>query len=414
MRVLALGGCGGMGKIAVETAVAYSEITEIIVADRDLGAAERFAANFDERVTAIQVDAFDSTALDMLMLSCDVVMATIGPYYVFGNLVLESAIRSKTHYIDICDDPEPTLSMLKLHEQAKLAGITAIIGAGASPGVSNMLALKAMELLESTEQLYTLWGAGGPINESTGDVDYKNEKGEPSAATVHLIQQITGEIDVVENGKLCAGRPLTKIKLHYPGIGIDTCLSVGHPEPITFSHYYPNIRTSYNMTNMPEYLNHVAINAAKNVRPGNKDDIYKAATTMANSMSDDGISFMNIIRYFYFLLKDKSRTFFPSMAALAIGKDKSSGKRVSVGAHLEADMKTDDMAHSTCVPTAIVLRMLARGDIQQRGVLAPEACIDPDKFFDELIPYMNIKRGFSSSNCLRVVKDNKVIAEKLN
>ncbi|MBW2087346.1 MAG: saccharopine dehydrogenase, partial [Deltaproteobacteria bacterium] len=57
--------------------------------------------------------------------------------------------EARCHYIDINDDWEPTLDMLKLDEEARQAGITAIIGMGASPGVSNLLAVKAMSLFDT-------------------------------------------------------------------------------------------------------------------------------------------------------------------------------------------------------------------------------------------------------------------------
>ncbi|MHB2019626.1 MAG: saccharopine dehydrogenase C-terminal domain-containing protein, partial [Candidatus Xenobia bacterium] len=41
-------------------------------------------------------------------------------------------------------------------------------------------------------------------------------------------------------------------------------------------------------------------------------------------------------------------------------------------------------ALDTGVPPSIVAQMIASGEIKARGVLAPEACIPPQRFFDEL------------------------------
>ena len=43
MKVLALGGCGGMGRYAVRTALEFDFVEEVVVADRDGDAASRFA-----------------------------------------------------------------------------------------------------------------------------------------------------------------------------------------------------------------------------------------------------------------------------------------------------------------------------------------------------------------------------------
>ena len=51
--------------------------------------------------------------------------------------------------------------MLKMHERAKEKGITAIIGMGASPGLTNMLARVAMQQLDTVDTVYTGWSLEG-------------------------------------------------------------------------------------------------------------------------------------------------------------------------------------------------------------------------------------------------------------
>jgi lysine 6-dehydrogenase len=404
MKILALGGCGGMGKIAVQTAVNFDNVTEIIVADRNFEAAKTFSSGFSNKVTPAAVDALDSNSLDELMKTCDVVVSTIGPFYLFGTKVLESAIRTKTHYIDICDDWEPTQAMLELHQQAEDAGITAIIGAGASPGVSNLLAVKAITELETPEEVYTFWGSGGPINQDEGDLDLANESGEPSAATIHWIQQLSGTIQVLENNQLTTSKPLRPVTIDYPGIGSDLCHICGHPEPISLARYYPTIKQSYNLMNMPSFIIYALEKSVKDVRDGNSQDVKEAAQKLCTMLANETIGALDTAKYLYYLVKDKNRNFLPPMGALAVGTD-STGSRVSVATHLEATAKVDDMAHQTCIPTAIILKMLTDGVISKRGVLAPEACVDPDIFFTHLRPYLDIHQGFDETNFVKVSKE---------
>ncbi|QOW23111.1 hypothetical protein [Novilysobacter avium] len=54
--------------------------------------------------------------------------------------ILKSAIEAGCHYVVICDDAQPTVDMLDLHEQASQAGIVALVGCGVSPGTLNVLA----------------------------------------------------------------------------------------------------------------------------------------------------------------------------------------------------------------------------------------------------------------------------------
>jgi saccharopine dehydrogenase-like NADP-dependent oxidoreductase len=87
------------------------------------------------------VDVLDPTGLAELLRGADVVLSAVGPFYRFGTTVLRAAIESGTSYVDVADDPAPTLQMLALDPAARAAGVSAIVGAGASPGLSNLLAV---------------------------------------------------------------------------------------------------------------------------------------------------------------------------------------------------------------------------------------------------------------------------------
>lgn len=45
------------------------------------------------------------------------------------------------------------------------------------------------------------------------------------------------------------------------------------------------------------------------------------------------------------------------------------------------------MGGGTGTPLAIATEMIMNGEISQRGVLAPEACIDPLPFFERYMKY---------------------------
>lgn len=238
MRILALGGPGAMGAVAVRVAAGLPGVTEIVVADRNLEAARTLVRRLVEDGTdgapmrALKVDATDSGALHAALHNADVVLNTVGPYYRFGLTVLRAAITTGTHYLDICDDWEPTLQMLGLNEEARAAGVRAVVGMGASPGVSNLLATRAVRQLDHVQDLYTAWpvdvsGSGGD-DEQLSDPD-----GRPSAAAVHWMEQISGKVAVVSDGRLVHRRPLRPVALSVSAGHTGTAYTVGHPEPVT-------------------------------------------------------------------------------------------------------------------------------------------------------------------------------------
>ena len=130
---------------AVRTALDYDFVKEVVIADLDETRGQAFAQKCGPKASFQKIDVIDVTdqpALKGLFTGADVVLATVGPYYRYGVPILRAAIETRCHYIDINDDWEPTLEMLDLHTKAEKAGITAIVGLGASPGQSNMLAAK--------------------------------------------------------------------------------------------------------------------------------------------------------------------------------------------------------------------------------------------------------------------------------
>ena len=51
--------------------------------------------------------------------------------------------------------------MLELDGQAREAGVPAVVGIGASPGVSNLPAATAASELDGVDEVITGWGFGG-------------------------------------------------------------------------------------------------------------------------------------------------------------------------------------------------------------------------------------------------------------
>lgn len=86
MKVLALGGSGGMGRFAVETALNSDAVEQIIVADINEEAASSYAASLSEKVVGIGLDVTDVSKLMQTMRHVDVVLNTVGPFFKYGPL----------------------------------------------------------------------------------------------------------------------------------------------------------------------------------------------------------------------------------------------------------------------------------------------------------------------------------------
>ena len=166
-----------MGRMAATIVSSYADLGELVIADLDLQAAEQLVAELaptaKTNLRAARIDVTDTVALQALLQDLQVVLNTTGPFYRLGTVVLEAAITARCHYMDICDDWEPTTQLLAFNDKAKAAGVLAIIGLGASPGISNLLARLACDRLDQVDNLYTAWSADA----GAGDFNLSDEGG---------------------------------------------------------------------------------------------------------------------------------------------------------------------------------------------------------------------------------------------
>lgn len=377
MKVLVLGGCGGMGRCAVDTLLTFAEVSSVVVGDINLRAAQAQIDSYGDRVSAVKVDVSNPDSLANALAGVDLAMNAVGPFYRFGRNTLQACIERRVNYIDICDDWEPTLDMLKLHKAAEKAGITAIIGMGATPGMSNLLAKKIVREYDCVDSLYTGWNVDYAVPEEITE--------EVSAATIHGVQQLTGTIQYLQNGVVRERKPLTKFKVEYPGLGRKTMRAVGHPEPITFAHYFPNLKNSVNVffaspstifliCTLARLVDWKLMSARKMAEIIEREESKKRGGVRPEEI--DVIEMMD------------HKKEFPAIFVVAEGVKR--GKRVRTGGTIRY-FPPGGMGGATGVPFAVAAAMLARGSISKRGVYAPEGCIDPDEFFNTIAPHCGAK-----------------------
>ena len=359
MKVIITGGCGGMGRFLVRAVARLKNIESITIADLIESSAREFAQDFDHRVSGIGLDVSDSEAMAETFKHHDIVLNTTGPFFRFGKPILEAALSSDCHYMDICDDWEPTEEMLRLDGVAKSNGLTAVVGLGASPGLTNLLALLAMRQLDEVEKVYTGWDLTAATPEDESSQDGAN------AAMVHAIEQMVGKVKILRNGSLEMVRPLKKVPINYPGKRSSNAYIFGHPEAITFAHHYPEIRTSVNLCHGIKY----SVSLLKLVRTLVEWRLISKdrAARVLNWL--EGKAFQNE--------GSKDPQELPSVYGLAFGA--KNGKPGSVGCTLSSSSSSElSMGEATAYPLACGLKMFLNGEISKAGVFAPESgAIDP-------------------------------------
>jgi lysine 6-dehydrogenase len=159
MRVVVVGGAGAMGRWTLRDLTESEGVDEILVADLDGSrameaagwAAARAGSNGTARVHGTALDAGDGDALRRTLETADVacncaVKATNVP-------VMEACADTGTHYVDLGGLFHTTRRQLALHDRFVDAGATAVVGMGASPGTTNVMAALAARGLDVVEEV---------------------------------------------------------------------------------------------------------------------------------------------------------------------------------------------------------------------------------------------------------------------
>jgi saccharopine dehydrogenase-like NADP-dependent oxidoreductase len=372
MKVVVLG-AGGMGRYAARTAAGFDFVEELVVADLDVAAATRLAEELGAEVRGLRADVTDHADLTALLGGAGAVLNTVGPFFRLGPPVLRAAIDVGCHYLDINDDWESTEAMLAMDAAARERSVTAVIGVGASPGISNLLAVTAIDELDEVEAVHPGFDLDAAMPETRGN--------QPSAATVHGLHQLTGRIRVFDEGRFVDERPLRRVELDYPGLGPRTAWTMGHPEAITLPRSYPSLRRSLILMTM-ERGNFWALRGLAALIDARVLSIERAAAWVER-LEGVGKPVKTPEDYTHEVAEVR-RPRLPPLFAVAIGRKE--GRPASVAAALLSAPPVG-MGGATGVPLAVGLAELRPDAEVEHGVFAPEAILDAKAFFDRLAPY---------------------------
>jgi saccharopine dehydrogenase (NAD+, L-lysine-forming) len=360
MKVLALGGCGQEGKTTVKDLAKSEDISSVVIGDINIENADKFKAELaDEKVSTLHVDVNDHDKLLAAMKGADVVVNFAGPFYKQGVKVIETAVEAKKNYVDICDDYDATRDMLALDEKAKAAGITAIIGMGASPGVTNLFAKHGADKLDQVDEIEVKWFV------AMTDVD---EPG-ASAALYHGLHMIDGNVPQYLDGKFQDVPALTDSEIVvFPEIGETEVYYVGHPEPVT----------------LPLHIKGLKECTCKGGVPG-LDEGFKVFSALGLTGAEP-----IDIRGEKIDPKDIAATLIEALPMPEELPPPLSGFMVWIRGNQGGDSVEyvyscyGRMSPWTGIPASIGTQMLGKGEIRTKGVLAPEGCVDTNRFFAEI------------------------------
>jgi saccharopine dehydrogenase (NAD+, L-lysine-forming) len=364
-KVVVLGGGGVVGRTAVKDLARSGVFSEVVVADREVEGVERELSGLPG-VSFVKLDVTDREALRRVMEGAEVVLNTVGPFYKFGPLLTREAIRAGVNYVDICDDYEATLEQLKMDEEARRRGVTVLTGMGSSPGVANVVAKFCSDLLDTTEEVHVYHVHGGEPAEGPGVI-------------YHRIHYMTGDIPMLKDGRMVyfkffsreGEEEIEEVDFYEP-IGVVKVYPYPHPETITLPRYLPGLRRVTNKgTVLPEEY-YELLRQAVRMGLASEEPIRVGGASVAPI--DFLVSFVLSRRREY-----ASRLPEPVGCLKIVVRGRKEGRRMEY--RFATPSRGAGMGEGTAIPASVATQMVAKGEIDRKGVFPPEACVDPMSFF---------------------------------
>lgn len=230
--VVFIGAAGEMCRVAVER-FAKASTAPLILSDLNTTVLETLVAKLPAgQATIVKFDLFDKPALVNAIKGAALVVLGAGPYTKTSEPVLTACLEAKVPYLDFDDDVESTQAALGLHERAKKDGVPCYIGCGASPGMSNVLAVDVAGELDTVDTLDLCWYVG----------DERPDVGK--AVLEHLLHIAAGPCLTWVDGKPKVTESWVET-VYAPIIGDagETLLhETAHPEPVTLPRKFPNVK----------------------------------------------------------------------------------------------------------------------------------------------------------------------------
>jgi len=358
-----------MGSEVTRDLARTSDFEEIVIADLDLPKAQGVADELGGgRVRAIQVDVNDEESLAKQLRDFHVV-ANATTYH-YGLIATRAAIKARVNYLDL-GGLFNTPKQLELDEAAREAGVTICLGCGATPGVTNLMTRHLAGEMDQVHEVHIAFASFRSIAPSAGLLDTVLDEFSPGSRRFYWEEGVFVEVPAFSGAK-----------------------KVGFSEPVgeieTF--YVPHSETH----TLPRLLGKGVRRV--DVRGTWRTEIMRALRLFAdlNLTGDQSIDFEDQrIASKLFLRQHIMQTCadfggdgewaFLLNVEVTGERDGTAMRMICNTSHPpNTEWGTSATARMTGIPASIGAQKLARGEANGTGVIAPEACFDPDSFFAEL------------------------------
>lgn len=361
MRYIIFGGAGAMASVVIRDLLEFGG-PDVSITVADL----RPASIPDPRVKSVPIDVRDENATARLIEGHNAVLNCVT--YYLNIPVMRAALRARVPYTDLGGLYHGSLQQFGLHDDFARAGVTALLGMGSTPGITNVMAGKMNKQMDAIFEVHVRVACMDESASGALPVPY---------ALDTVLDEFTLEPYVFQDEKAIAVPPMSGAEIiDFPApVGRVEALYTLHSEVAMFPRSFPGLReASFKVAFPQDFTNKVRFlvqlgfasrdNIVRDVSPREMLLAVAARQTPPASEPRD----CDVIRV---LVKGDHR-----------GKEIYSMAEAIV--HPHPVWKAPAGALDTGVPLSIGGQMLAHGAINRPGVQCPELAVPHEEFFRQL------------------------------
>lgn len=344
MKVLVLG--SGLVGLPITIDLAKDNSFQVTVVDKSRKNLDKFPGELP--IAKIEKDISNPDELKTLVKDYDIVLSAVPGFMGFNTL--KEIIKAGKNVVDIAFFPEDPF---ELDELAKKNNVTAIVDCGVAPGMSNLLAGYVHKILDKTETILIYVGGLPAVRELP--YEYK-----AVFSPIDVIEEYTRPARYVENGTMVIRPALSDPEfINFPEIGTLEAFNSDGLRTLAFT------LTASNMKEKTlRYPGHIEkMLHLRELGFFSQDEIE------VKGMKIKPIDFTSKLLFPIWELKDGDADF-TVMKIIVEGEKNNKKMRYTYNLLDRYDEKTKihSMARTTGYTTAAVLRLLAEGLFDRKGI----------------------------------------------
>ena len=348
MNVLVLG-CGLVGRpMAID--LAKERLFKVTVADVSTKNLDKISD--DLPVRKIVKDLADPEQIKNLLKDCDLVLSAVPGF--MGFKTLKEIIKAGKNVVDIAFFPEDPFELDKL---AKQNNVTSVVDCGVAPGMSNLLTGYVDSVLDKLETILIYVGGLPVIREYP--FEYK-----AGFSPIDVIEEYTRPARYVENGKIVIRPALSDSEyINFPEVGTLEAFNSDGLRTLAVTMKAPNMKEK-----TLRYPGHI-----EKMQMLREAGFFSKEEVDINGAKIKPIDLTTKLLFPMWELKPRDKEFTVMRVIIEGEKDK---KKLRYPYNLldRHNEKTNvhSMARTTGYTATMVLRMLAKGLFDRKGICPPE------------------------------------------